>query len=66
MIRAGRERDTRREWADRASRGLDDQVSQTGAALLGAGMRVIMRPHYQTARQAPRLFKSHICKSSSV
>src|SRR5207249_10037480 len=24
------------------------------AALLGAGVRVIMRPHYQTARQAPR------------
>ena len=32
---AGREQDTRQEWAQRASRELDDQVSQTGAVLVG-------------------------------
>jgi diguanylate cyclase (GGDEF)-like protein len=32
---AGREQNTRQEWAQRASRGLHDQVSQTGAALVG-------------------------------
>ena len=32
---AGREQDTRQEWAQRASRELGDQVGQTGAALVG-------------------------------
>jgi diguanylate cyclase (GGDEF)-like protein len=32
---AGRERDTRQEWAHRASRELDNQVSHTGAVLVG-------------------------------
>ncbi len=32
------------------------------AALLGAGMRVIMRPHYQTARQAPRVVERLVAR----
>ena len=32
------------------------------AALLGAGLRVILRPHYQTARLAPRLVDSVVAR----
>jgi hypothetical protein len=32
------------------------------AALLGAGLRVVLRPHYQTARLAPRLVRSLISR----
>ena len=32
------------------------------AALLGAGLRVILRPHYQTARLAPRLVESLVTR----
>ena len=32
---SGQEQQTRQEWAQRGARELDDQVSQTGAALLG-------------------------------
>ena len=32
------------------------------AALLGAGLRVILRPHYQTARLAPRLVQRLVAK----
>ena len=32
------------------------------AALLGAGMRVILRPHYQTTRLAPRLVESLVAR----
>jgi YidC/Oxa1 family membrane protein insertase len=32
------------------------------AALLGAGLRVILRPHYQTARLAPRLVASLVAQ----
>jgi hypothetical protein len=32
------------------------------AALLEAGMRVILRPHYQTARQAPRLVQRLVAR----
>jgi YidC/Oxa1 family membrane protein insertase len=32
------------------------------AGLLGAGLRVILRPHYQTARLAPRLVESLVAK----
>jgi CDP-glycerol glycerophosphotransferase (TagB/SpsB family) len=32
------------------------------AALLGAGIRVILRPHYQTARLAPRLVQSLVAR----
>ena len=32
------------------------------AALLGAGLRVILRPHYQTARLTPRLIESLVAR----
>ncbi len=32
------------------------------AALLGAGVRVILRPHYQTARLAPRLVEGLVAR----
>ena len=32
------------------------------ASLLGAGLRVILRPHYQTARLAPRLVESLVAR----
>jgi YidC/Oxa1 family membrane protein insertase len=35
------------------------------AALLGAGMRVVMRPHYQTARLAPRIVERLVARFGS-
>ena len=35
------------------------------AALLGAGIRVILRPHYQTTRLAPRLVESLVARFGS-